>query len=242
MYYEPIDRPAIAKTGDLNEDLGQIEYIFSDKTGTLTENQMEFKKCSINGRVYGSMEPQVGPDVSINPHPKFKFYDKNFINDLRGDFSKEISEFLELLSICHTVIPEKQEDGSLNYQAASPDEEALVIAAHALGRSYVSSKSGYAVIEIEGEPCEYRIVGVNEFTSDRKRMSIVVECMTDKTRSPMLFCKGADNIILERVNASKKEKEDLLKDLYNFSIEGLRTLVLAKRELTEEQVREFEKK
>lgn len=53
MYYEPVDRPAIAKTGDLNEDLGQIEYIFTDKTGTLTENMMEFKRCSIKGKLYG---------------------------------------------------------------------------------------------------------------------------------------------------------------------------------------------
>ena len=56
MYYAERDQPCIAKTGDLNEDLGQIEYVFSDKTGTLTENQMEFKQCSINGVIYGEQE------------------------------------------------------------------------------------------------------------------------------------------------------------------------------------------
>ena len=243
MYFAPIDRPAIAKTGDLNEDLGQIEYIFSDKTGTLTENQMEFKRCFIKGRIYGTMEaPENGVDISVNPHPKFKFYDKSFLEDLHGDYSREISEFLELMALCHTVIPEKIEDGTINYQAASPDEEALVIAAHALSRSYVSSKGSYSIVNIEGEPFEYRIVGVNEFNSDRKRMSIVVECMTDKTRPPMLYCKGADNVILERVVASKKEKDELTKALYDFSMEGLRTLALSKRQLTEEQVRDFERK
>lgn len=243
MYYEPIDRPAIAKTGDLNEDLGQIEYIFSDKTGTLTENQMEFKRCAIRGRVYGTMDvPADAQDISIQPHPKFRFYDTKFLSDLRGDFNKEISEFLELLSICHTVIPEKLDDGTINYQAASPDEEALVIAAHSLGRSYLTSKAGYAIIDIEGEPFEYRIVGVNEFNSDRKRMSVVIECMTDKTRPPVLFCKGADSVILERVVASKREKDELTKALYEFSVEGLRTLVLAKKELTDDQVRDFERK
>ena len=243
MYYAPINRPAIAKTGDLNEDLGQIEYIFSDKTGTLTENQMEFKRCAIKGRVYGSLEtPSGAEDVSLAKHPKFKFYDKTLINDLKGDLSKEISEFLELLSLCHTVIPEKAADGSVIYQAASPDEEALVIASHCLGRSYINSKAGYAIVNVEGEPFEYRIVGVNEFNSDRKRMSVVVECMTDKTRPPVLYCKGADNVIFDNSISSKKEKDELSKALYDFSVEGLRTLVLAKRELTDEQVRDFEKK
>jgi phospholipid-transporting ATPase len=44
---------AKARTSDLNEDLGQIEYVFSDKTGTLTRNMMEFRKCSIGGVAYG---------------------------------------------------------------------------------------------------------------------------------------------------------------------------------------------
>jgi phospholipid-translocating ATPase len=52
MYDESTNQPAKANTSDLNEDLGQIEYLFSDKTGTLTENEMEFKQFSINGNIY----------------------------------------------------------------------------------------------------------------------------------------------------------------------------------------------
>ncbi|KAJ7357645.1 Phospholipid-transporting ATPase IA [Desmophyllum pertusum] len=52
MYYEPTDTPAMARTSNLNEELGQVRYIFSDKTGTLTRNVMEFKKCSIGGISY----------------------------------------------------------------------------------------------------------------------------------------------------------------------------------------------
>ena len=53
MYYEKLDYPCIPKSWNISDDLGQIEYIFSDKTGTLTQNVMEFKKCSINGVPYG---------------------------------------------------------------------------------------------------------------------------------------------------------------------------------------------
>ena len=50
------DTYAKARTSNLNEELGQISYIFTDKTGTLTENIMEFKKCSIGGRLYEAEE------------------------------------------------------------------------------------------------------------------------------------------------------------------------------------------
>lgn len=53
MYYEPLDAPCVPKTWNISDDLGQIEYVFSDKTGTLTQNIMEFQKCSVNGVVYG---------------------------------------------------------------------------------------------------------------------------------------------------------------------------------------------
>ncbi|CAL5393968.1 unnamed protein product [Camellia sinensis] len=54
MYHVETNTPALARTSNLNEELGQVEYIFSDKTGTLTRNLMEFFKCSIWGEVYGT--------------------------------------------------------------------------------------------------------------------------------------------------------------------------------------------
>lgn len=52
MYHEESDTPAMARTSNLNEELGMVKYIFSDKTGTLTRNVMEFKRCSIARNVY----------------------------------------------------------------------------------------------------------------------------------------------------------------------------------------------
>ncbi|KAJ1335621.1 phospholipid-translocating ATPase [Microdochium nivale] len=71
MYYEPIDYPCVPKSWNISDDLGQIEYIFSDKTGTLTQNVMEFKKATINGQPYGEayteaqagMQRRLGIDV-----------------------------------------------------------------------------------------------------------------------------------------------------------------------------------
>lgn len=62
MYYERIDYPCTPKSWNISDDVGQIEYIFSDKTGTLTQNVMEFKKCTINGVPYGEAytEAQAG--------------------------------------------------------------------------------------------------------------------------------------------------------------------------------------
>lgn len=61
MYYLEKDTPAKARTTTLNEQLGQIRYIFSDKTGTLTQNIMTFKKCCINGQIYGEWKPSLSP-------------------------------------------------------------------------------------------------------------------------------------------------------------------------------------
>ena len=53
MYHVETDTPALARNSNLNEELGQVKYVFSDKTGTLTENIMVFKKCSVAGKIYG---------------------------------------------------------------------------------------------------------------------------------------------------------------------------------------------
>lgn len=150
MYYEESDKPAHARTSNLNEELGQVDTILSDKTGTLTCNSMEFIKCSIAGTAYGQRVSQVEKtmtrrkdnvhqDNPVQAKPAIKGFNfedgrimnGNWLNEPRSDV---IQKFFQLLAICHTVIPEvEEESGKISYQAESPDEAAFVIAAREIG-------------------------------------------------------------------------------------------------------------
>uniref|UniRef100_A0A915LMI7 Phospholipid-transporting ATPase n=1 Tax=Meloidogyne javanica TaxID=6303 RepID=A0A915LMI7_MELJA len=163
MYDPKTDTPANARTSTLNEELGQVQYVFSDKTGTLTQNVMVFKKCSINGRSYGDFRNERGDvienidentlpgiDFSFNRwHEKnFKFYDKTLLIDT-VDGLKEVQEFWRLLAICHTVMPEGKGD-VLEYQAQSPDEAALTSAARNFGFVFRRRTPQSITLEVNG--------------------------------------------------------------------------------------------
>uniref|UniRef100_A0AAY4DG97 Phospholipid-transporting ATPase n=1 Tax=Denticeps clupeoides TaxID=299321 RepID=A0AAY4DG97_9TELE len=219
MLYEATNTPAMARTSNLNEELGQVKYIFSDKTGTLTCNVMQFKKCTIAGVAYGKPEldwRRVQNDGNVS---------LLFVQPT----APVILEFMTMMAICHTAVPERSGD-RIVYQAASPDEGALVRAARNLGFVFSGRTPDSVIMESLGDEEKYELLNVLEFTSSRKRMSVIMRTPSGRIR---LYCKGADTVIYERLAESSRYKDITLKHLEQFATEGLRTLCFAVADISE---------
>lgn len=244
LYHEETDTPTVVRTSSLVEELGQIKYIFSDKTGTLTRNIMEFKSCSIGGRCYIEKIPE---DKSATMEDGIEVGFRNFeelrrkLNDPTDDESAIIEDFLILLSACHTVIPEFKNDGSIKYQAASPDEGALVQGGADLGYKFIIRKPSSVTILVEetGEEQIYQLLNICEFNSTRKRMSAIFRFPDGSIK---LLCKGADTVIMERLEKEYNPYvEATVTHLEEYASDGLRTLCLAMRDISEEEYSEWSK-
>ncbi|XP_062398721.1 probable phospholipid-transporting ATPase IM [Sardina pilchardus] len=252
MYYERSDTPAEARTTTLNEELGQIKYVFSDKTGTLTQNIMTFNKCTINAKSYGDVidysgqrleitEDMESVDFSFNPlaDPKFQFYDHSLVEAVKLE-NTEVHAFFRLLALCHTVMAEEKNEGDLHYQAQSPDEGALVTAARNFGFVFRSRTPESVTIVEMGVQKVYELLAILDFNNVRKRMSVIVRSPEGKL---CLYCKGADTIVYERLHQSCSKLMDVTTEHLNeFAGDGLRTLALAYKDLDEAYFKEWKQR
>ncbi|XP_060740614.1 probable phospholipid-transporting ATPase IA isoform X2 [Tachysurus vachellii] len=237
MLYEVTNTPAMARTSNLNEELGQVKYIFSDKTGTLTCNVMQFKKCTIAGVAYGHRsEMEDGSFAEEECHSSHSmeeagFNDPSLLENLQSSHptAAVITDFMTMMGICHTAVPERNDD-TITYQAASPDEGALVRAARNLGFVFSARTPDSVIIEALGQEEKYELLHVLEFTSARKRMSVIMRTPSGKIR---LYCKGADTVIYDRLADNSRYKDITLKHLEQFATEGLRTLCFAVTDISE---------
>ncbi|KAJ3213903.1 hypothetical protein HK099_007124 [Clydaea vesicula] len=239
---------------NLNEDLGRVEFIFSDKTGTLTQNVMVLAKYFVNGHTFDEMKNKGGFGRSILSKQT---------DDDKTPLSSATLEYMVLfqraISLANEVLPAHDANGKVIYEAASPDDAALLEAASQNQFVLVKRSKSELVINTpfyyhDGEDVEnskvsngnfkaesYEPLAILEFNSDRKRMSTIVRTPSGKIH---LYCKGADNVILSRLDNSPnvnlpsliEEAQDSLK---NFSVVGLRTLMVAWRELSEAEYEEW---
>ncbi|GMF49314.1 unnamed protein product [Phytophthora fragariaefolia] len=273
MYYDEADVRMIVRSMGLNDELGQISYVFSDKTGTLTCNIMEFRKCSISGVSYGTGMTEIGraalrrkgvavpaesePDPATRRAkiPYVNFEDVRLFNALErpvnGDTPNREAEFFLHLSLCQTVIPEAVEGTSeVRFSASSPDEQALVSGAKFFGFSFESRGLGVARVRVKRPELirryangatgsnvllEFKILDVLEFTSDRKRMSVVVQYPNGEY---WVLTKGADNVIYPMLAKDKSDPEmmkETMRHLETFGDDGLRTLTIAQRRVDEKE-------
>uniref|UniRef100_A0A3B5BMY6 Phospholipid-transporting ATPase IC n=1 Tax=Stegastes partitus TaxID=144197 RepID=A0A3B5BMY6_9TELE len=226
MYYPKNDTPAQARTTTLNEDLGRIKYIFSDKTGTLTQNIMVFNRCSINGKAFGE---QLG--FCKTGRVEWTHED---VFDFKVDTTLQSFMFQQGFSSSLVI------SGELHYQAQSPDEGALVTAARNFGFVFRSRTPETVTLMEMGRKVIYELVAVLDFNNVRKRMSVIVRSPDGKL---LLLCKGADTIVYERLHPSC---DNLMKvttnHLNEYAGDGLRTLVLAYKDLDKSYLEEWKQR
>ena len=233
----------------LNEECGMINYIFTDKTGTLTCNKMVFKYCVIGETCYqyirdnieesDEKEKKFRLEENIIPYKKYEMSDnfKGIQDSLNFNYSKKnllissesdseiklvlkstkdiIEQFWYALSLCHTCSIQYDDNGNQEYACVSPDSTELVKAAKDQGWELIESgtlsikrvklgKEGNNFIDFER-------LALIEFSSDRKRESVIVKEKEGNNNIIKLYIKGADTIIEERL--SKKTPKNILNQM-----------------------------
>ncbi|KAL9108545.1 MAG: hypothetical protein Q9187_008280, partial [Circinaria calcarea] len=215
MYDDASNTPMEARTSTINEELGQVSHVFSDKTGTLTNNSMRFRKMSVHGTAwFHDLDIREDTVHTMALLPKQQLVERRTVELLdylkanpQTDFAKAVKDLLLSMSLCHTCTPETNGDGVIKFQAVSPDEQALVRAAGELGYVLADRKPGMVTIKItpsahgQQQPIfeKYKVLQIIEFSSKRKRMSVIVRMPDNRIR---VYCKGADSTLMQLLRLS----------------------------------------
>ncbi|XP_023688666.1 phospholipid-transporting ATPase IF isoform X2 [Paramormyrops kingsleyae] len=241
LYHMESDQKAQVNTSDLNEELGQVEYVFTDKTGTLTENEMHFRECSINGVKFQEINGKLVPEGMTDDAP----------DGCMPLLSTEEELFLKAVSLCHTVQINYEEPDcvrdsfhhangvslQMEYYASSPDEKALVEAMKRMGVAFTGNNGEIMEIKTFGKSERYKLLHVLEFDANRRRMSVILQTPTGEK---VLFTKGAESSIFPHAKSGEVDKTRLHVD--EFALKGLRTLVVACRRFSAAEYEEVDRR
>ncbi|PVV05207.1 hypothetical protein BB560_000276 [Smittium megazygosporum] len=242
---------AIVRTSSIPEELGRLEYILTDKTGTLTCNEMEMIRLH-TGNISYSLETM--DEITSLLHAfknNLESHDRQSSADKStASFSKfnakavDMFKLVEALALCHNVTPTFMYSGlesqdltnlDLEYSASSPDEIAIVEWAKSVGLTLAhrSPNTLFIKTSLYGHEFDYEILVNIPFTSESKRMGVVVKNCS--TGSIEFIMKGADSVMREITVSNDWVDEEVS----NMAREGLRTLVVAKKSLSHEYYSKF---
>lgn len=233
----------IVRTSTLPEELGRIEYLLSDKTGTLTQNEMEMKKLHMGTMSYGfdSMD-EVAHQLATAfgaEHGRQPSIATGAQLATRGrrDMSSRLRDVVLSLALCHNVTPVSNDDGSLTYQASSPDEVAIVKWTESVGLTLVfRDRTRMELQTPTGTRLSYDILELFPFTSESKRMGIVVR---ETQSGELLFLQKGADVVMARI---VQRNDWLEEETGNMAREGLRTLVVARKRLTPQNYAAFKQR
>ncbi|XP_005866283.2 PREDICTED: probable phospholipid-transporting ATPase IIA isoform X1 [Myotis brandtii] len=244
----------VVRSSTIPEQLGRISYLLTDKTGTLTQNEMVFKRLHLGTVAYGldsmdevqshifSIYTQQSQDPPAQKGP-------TITTKVRRTMSSRVHEAVKAIALCHNVTPvyesngvtdqaeaEKQyEDSCRVYQASSPDEVALVQWTESVGLTLVGRDQSSMQLRTPGDQIlNFTILQIFPFTYESKRMGIIVR--DESTGEITFYIKGADVVMAGIVQYNDWLEEEC----GNMAREGLRVLVVAKKSLAEEQYQDFE--
>ncbi|KKA28055.1 hypothetical protein TD95_001546 [Thielaviopsis punctulata] len=260
IQHDPGMPGALVRTSTIPEDLGRIEYLLSDKTGTLTQNEMEMKKIHIGTVSYAN---EAMDEVSDYVKQSFGNIHANTLvtpsstgaatsgGRARREIGSRVRDVVLALALCHNVTPTMEDDINgeqvVAYQASSPDEIAIVRWTEAVGLRLAYRDRTSMVLESTDSNktvVQVRILDIFPFTSEGKRMGIIVQFLESPASAAdasldsgeiWFYQKGADTVMGAIVAAN----DWLDEETSNMAREGLRTLVVGRRRLSAQQYREF---
>ena len=219
-----IIKPTV-QMSSLNDELGQVNYILTDKTGTLTQNKMLFHKLIVGDIHYNDLQQTPLPD---------KTYDQNLVSALKSGLrvnNKEVHS-LRCLALCHKVIFDEKHQ----FNSSSPEEIAFVRFAQNYQFEFYDFETigsdTFIILKEAGVSQRYKLLLTFEFTSDRKKMSVIVE----RNNEIFLFTKGADDVVRNSLNKSCiNEMQAMSLQLDRLAQDGYRVMLLAMKKIPKDE-------